>query len=277
MSPTSLPVTGAPWVITGSLVPPPPTQANQHNDTSEAAESDSDDPQVYESMFNIQAQAGSCETPQTSDLDHPPPPAAVPQDKKEDSSEEEIYEYDCPRPVVPPAPTRRTMSDMSGPSAAFSSLSIDGAVEASMFAAAVEPERPPKPLPRRANSDRRPRPINRDYPAPLPDLPDPSSDSPPPAAPPPAPPTPAAAPPPPPPAAASPAPLPPAPLPQASAAAAVGPGSLALNGEIECLVSQGYSIQDIQKALMIAQNNLETAKNILREFVTIPSATHIAT
>ncbi|XP_053296930.1 E3 ubiquitin-protein ligase CBL [Pleuronectes platessa] len=276
MSPTSLPVTGAPWVITGSLVPPPPTQANQHNDTSEAAESDSDDPQVYESMFNIQAQAGSCETPQTSDLDHPPPPAAVPQDKKEDSSEEEIYEYDCPRPVVPPAPTRRTMSDMSGPSAAFSTLSIDGAVEASMFAAAVEPERPPKPLPRRANSDRRPRPINRDYPAPLPDLPDPSSDSPPPAAPPPAPPTPAAAPPPP-PAAASPAPLPPAPLPQAAASAAAGPGSLALNGEIECLVSQGYSIQDIQKALMIAQNNLETAKNILREFVTIPSATHIAT
>uniref|UniRef100_A0A3P8SN68 E3 ubiquitin-protein ligase CBL n=1 Tax=Amphiprion percula TaxID=161767 RepID=A0A3P8SN68_AMPPE len=79
-----------------------------------------------------------------------------------------------------------------------------------MFAAGVDPERPPKPLPRRANSDRRPRP-------------------------------------------------------------------LALNGEIECLMSQGYSIQDIQKALMIAQNNLETAKNILREFVSIPSTAHIAT
>lgn len=52
---------------------------------------------------------------------------------------------------------------------------------------------------------------------------------------------------------------------------------MALNGEIECLMSQGYSIQDIQKALMIAQNNLETAKNILREFVSVPSATHIAT
>uniref|UniRef100_A0A8P4KCB0 E3 ubiquitin-protein ligase CBL n=1 Tax=Dicentrarchus labrax TaxID=13489 RepID=A0A8P4KCB0_DICLA len=85
-----------------------------------------------------------------------------------------------------------------------------------MFAAGGEPERPPKPLPRRANSDRRPRPANR-------------------------------------------------------------PGSLALNGEIECLMSQGYSIQDIQKALMIAQNNLETAKNILREFVSIPSTAHIAT
>lgn len=114
-----------------------------------------------------------------------------------------------------------------------------------MFAAGTDPERPPKPLPRRANSDRRPWPANREFPAPLPDLPGPSSS-----------------------ASASP---PPPPLPP------TGPGSLALNGEIECLMSQGYSIQDIQKALMIAQNNLETAKNILREFVSIPSATHIAT
>lgn len=112
-----------------------------------------------------------------------------------------------------------------------------------MFAASVDPERPPKPLPRRANSDRRPRPVNREYPPPLPDLPGPSS--------------------------ASPSPPPPPPP--------VVPGSLALNGEIECLMSQGYSIQDIQKALMIAQNNLETAKNILREFVSIPSTAHIVT
>lgn len=57
----------------------------------------------------------------------------VSQDKKEETVEEDIYEYDCPRPVVPPAPTRRTLSEMSGPSAAFSTLSIDGAVEASMY------------------------------------------------------------------------------------------------------------------------------------------------
>uniref|UniRef100_A0A3P8NUF8 E3 ubiquitin-protein ligase CBL n=1 Tax=Astatotilapia calliptera TaxID=8154 RepID=A0A3P8NUF8_ASTCA len=49
------------------------------------------------------------------------------------------------------------------------------------------------------------------------------------------------------------------------------------SSSIECLISQGYSIQDIQKALMIAQDNLETAKNILREFVSIPSTAHIAT
>lgn len=110
-----------------------------------------------------------------------------------------------------------------------------------MFAAGGDPERPPKPLPRRANSDRRPRPVNREFVSPLPDLPGPSSSS-----------------------SISPPPV-------------AGAGSLALNGEIECLMSQGYSIQDIQKALMIAQNNLETAKNILREFVSIPSAAHIAT
>ncbi|XP_029303985.1 E3 ubiquitin-protein ligase CBL-like isoform X2 [Cottoperca gobio] len=252
MSPTSLPVSGAPWVITGSSVPPPPVQANNHNDVSEVADSDSDDPQVYESMFNIQAQAGSSETAQASDPEPPQPSAAVPQDKKEETSEEDIYEYDCPRPVIPPAPTRRTMSDMGGPSAAFSTLSIDSAVEASMFAAGVEPERPPKPLPRRANSDRRPRPVNREFPAPLSEVPGPSSAS------------------------SSPPPPPPAPAP-APAPPPAGPGSQSLNGEIECLVSQGYSIQDIQKALMIAQNNLETAKNILREFVSIPSAAHIAT
>nr|XP_020454152.1 E3 ubiquitin-protein ligase CBL-like isoform X2 [Monopterus albus] len=233
MSPTSLPASGTPWVITGSLVPLPPVQANHHSEISEAGDSDSEDPQVYESMCNIQAQASSSETSELSD------PAqhsdVVSQDKKEESSVEDVYMYNCPRPVVPPAPTRRTLSDMSGPSAAFCTLSMDSAVEASMFAAGVDPERPPKPLPRRANSDRRPRPLNREFPAPLLDLPGPS-------------------------------PPPPA-----------GPGSLALNGEIECLMSQGYSIQDIQKALMIAQNNLETAKNILREFVSIPSTAHIAT
>ncbi|KAF3705860.1 E3 ubiquitin-protein ligase CBL [Channa argus] len=186
MSPNSLPVSGAPWVVTGSLVPPPPGQTNHSSEISEEGDSDSEDPQVYESMCNIKAQAGSSETAQTSDQ--------------------------------------------------------------GMFAAGGDPERPPKPLPRRANSDRRPRPLNREFPAPLADLPGSSSAS------------------------SSPPPPPPP-----TAAPAVVPESLALNGEIECLISQGYSIQDIQKALMIAQNNLETAKNILREFVSIPSTAHIAT
>uniref|UniRef100_A0A8C9RDP3 E3 ubiquitin-protein ligase CBL n=1 Tax=Scleropages formosus TaxID=113540 RepID=A0A8C9RDP3_SCLFO len=83
------------------------------------------------------------------------------------------------------------------------------------------PERPPKPLPRRINSDRR----------------------------------------------ASPVP----PL------GGVGGTSPQISGEIEHLMNQGYSYQDIQKALMIAQNNIEMAKNILREFVSIPSTAHILT
>ncbi|KAM6906873.1 E3 ubiquitin-protein ligase CBL-like [Xenentodon cancila] len=242
MSPTSLPVSGVQWVITGSLVPPPPQTHNQ-SDVSELGDSDSEDPQVYESMCIIQTQAGGSETETAPAADIDQHPAGVSQDK-EDPSVEDIY--DCPRPVVPPAPTRRTLSEISSPAAAFSTLSIDAPLDASVFVAGVEPERPPKPLPRRANSDRRPRPFNREFSATLPELPGPSSAS------------------------CPPPPLPP-PLPPSS------PGSLALNGEIECLMSQGYSIQDIQKALMIAQNNLETAKNILREFVSIPSAAHIAT
>lgn len=53
-------------------------------------------------------------------------------EKTEETSVEDIYEYDCPRPVAPQAPTRRTLSDVSAPSAAFSSLSLDGAVETGM-------------------------------------------------------------------------------------------------------------------------------------------------
>ncbi|MED6282896.1 hypothetical protein CHARACLAT_003134 [Characodon lateralis] len=245
MSPTSLPVSSAPWVITGSLVPPPPTPTNNHNDVSEGGDDDPDDPQVYESMFNIQSQASSSDTTQASELELPHLPAVVSQDKKEDSSLEDVYEYDRPRPLVPLAPSRRNLSEINCPAAAFSSLSMDASVEAGTFA---ESDQPPRPLPRRANSDRRPRPLNRDLSAPLPELPDPSSDWPP--------------------------PHPPPPPPGAAAAVA---GNQALNGEIECLISQGYSIQDIQKALMIAQNNLETAKNILREFVSVPSTAHIAT
>eukprot|EP00066_Takifugu_rubripes_P020285 XP_011609551.1 PREDICTED: E3 ubiquitin-protein ligase CBL-like [Takifugu rubripes] len=242
MSPTSLPAPGTSWMIAGSSVPPPPTQIHQQGEVSaEVGDGDCDDPQVYESMCNIHS--GSCETAPSSELDVPAQSAIVSPEAQEENAEEDVYEYDCPRAVAPPPPTRRTLSDISGPSTAFGALSIDS-LDTGLFVASGDPERPPKPLPRRANSDRRPRPANREFFAPLPDLPAPSSSS---------------------------------PSPSASSLPAAGPGNLALNGEIECLISQGYSIQDIQKALMIAQNNLETAKNILREFVSVPSATHIAT
>lgn len=91
------------------------------------------------------------------------------------------------------------------------------------------PERPPKPLPRRINSERRHSPV------------------------------------------------PPVPAPPGSGAAAGGEANPQISSEIEHLMSQGYSYQDIQKALMIAQNNMEMAKNILREFVSIPSTAHVLT
>nr|XP_023681956.1 E3 ubiquitin-protein ligase CBL-like isoform X1 [Paramormyrops kingsleyae] len=55
------------------------------------------------------------------------------------------------------------------------------------------------------------------------------------------------------------------------------PAPPGISSEVEQLRSLGYSYQDIQKALMIAQNNVEMAKNILREFVSVPSPAHILT
>lgn len=98
----------------------------------------------------------------------------------------------------------------------------------SAFVELEAPERPPKPLPRRINSERRPSPV------------------------------------------------PPVPAPPSSGAAG-GEANPQISSEIEHLMSQGYSYQDIQKALMIAQNNIEMAKNILREFVSIPSTAHVLT
>lgn len=101
-------------------------------------------------------------------------------------------------------------------------------VPAAFSELAEAPERPPKPLPRRINSERRPSPV------------------------------------------------PPVPAPPSSGAAG-GEANPQMSSEIEHLRSQGYSYQDIQKALMIAQNNVEMAKNILREFVSIPSTAHVLT
>eukprot|EP00063_Salmo_salar_P077735 XP_014052570.1 PREDICTED: E3 ubiquitin-protein ligase CBL-like [Salmo salar] len=241
MSPTSLPAAGPSCVMAGAVMPaPPPLQPTNHDSRTV----DCEDPQVYESMCNIQAQASATEPlPLPSLPQQPPesdyliPPPAVPlHHMVEEMDDEDEYEYDYPRPQAPPAPARRTLSDVTGTSAAFSCLSMDSpSIDASMFASGQDPERPPKPLPRRVNSDHRPRPFTPDA-------------------------------------------LPPAASPLAGSRGVPVPSvALPINGEIEHLMSQGYSFQDIQKALMIAQNNLETAKNILREFVSIPSTAHILT
>ncbi|MGH0162534.1 UNVERIFIED_CONTAM: hypothetical protein FKN15_068662 [Acipenser sinensis] len=105
-------------------------------------------------------------------------------------------------------------------SQAFSST-VQQARDSAFADGSQVPERPPKPLPRRINSERRPSPV-----------------------------------------------------PQNSSGGAVNP---LVSSEIDNLMSQGYSYQDIQKALLIAKNNIEMAKNILREFVSIPSTAHILT
>ncbi|KAG8141584.1 hypothetical protein E2320_007186, partial [Naja naja] len=61
---------------------------------------------------------------------------------------------------------------------------------------------------------------------------------------------------------------------QASGAGPVPVAPPQLSSEIENLMSQGYAYQDIQKALLIAHNNIDMAKNILREFVSVSSPTH---
>uniref|UniRef100_A0A8C9YM48 E3 ubiquitin-protein ligase CBL n=1 Tax=Sander lucioperca TaxID=283035 RepID=A0A8C9YM48_SANLU len=150
------------------------------------------------------------------------PPLAMtngPRDHAAEDREEEENGYDFPKPWVPMPTARRTLSELGG-----SRLSLDSDAGAPVEA----PERPPKPLPRRISSERRPSPV------------------------------------------------PPVPAPP-NGGATGGEANPQISSEIEHLMSQGYSYQDIQKALLIAQNNIEMAKNILREFVSIPSTAHILT
>ncbi|KAK9520835.1 hypothetical protein VZT92_020695 [Zoarces viviparus] len=224
------------------------TQATALNSRLTMAELE-DGPQMYEAMYNIQAMSQQARDSDYSEL----PPLAMTNgprehvaEDKEDEEEENCYDF--PKPRLPMPTTRRTLSELGGSSssslsssssssstAAFSRLSLDSdAGAAAPFPEPVEaPERPPKPLPRRINSERRASPV------------------------------------------------PPVPAPPSGGAAAAGGGGGEANPQISCeiehLLSEGYSYQDIQKALLIAQNNVEMAKNILREFVSIPSTAHILT
>ncbi|KAL6471053.1 hypothetical protein MHYP_G00197030 [Metynnis hypsauchen] len=205
----------------GEAVPRPP-QPNSLNSRPLLSDMESEGPQMYEAMYNIQAQALTASLPhQARDSDYSElPPFASSNGPRDTECEEEENGYDIPKPPLPVA--RRTLSEVSNVSATFSRLSGESEPGAQVSFDSVEaPERPPKPLPRRINSERRPSPV------------------------------------------------PPG--------AAAGPSNPQISSEIELLMSQGYSYQDIQKALMIAQNNIEMAKNILREFVSVPSTAHIFT
>ncbi|XP_037122849.1 E3 ubiquitin-protein ligase CBL isoform X2 [Syngnathus acus] len=235
-----LPPIAAPPMVESAPVSRPPqpqsvfaiqtqTQAIAFNPRPIVAELE-DGPPMYEAMYNIQARPQQAQDSDYSEL----PPLPVTNGPREHTAEEREEEeedngYDFPKPQLPMPPTRRTFSELGGSSSSTSSSSSSSSSVAACISEPVEaPERPPKPLPRRINSERRPSPV------------------------------------------------PPVPGPPGCGATG-GDVNPHISSEIEHLMSQGYSHQDIQKALMIAQNNIEMAKNILREFVSIPSTAHILT
>uniref|UniRef100_A0A8C2R0R2 E3 ubiquitin-protein ligase CBL n=1 Tax=Capra hircus TaxID=9925 RepID=A0A8C2R0R2_CAPHI len=176
---------------------------------------------TYEAMYNIQSQVAPSVTESGTFGDGNL--AAAHANTGPEESENEEDGYDVPKPPVPAVLARRTLSDISNASSSFGWLSLEGDPPAHFTESAQVPERPPKPFPRRINSERK------------------------------------------------------AGSCQQSSAAASAAASPQLSSEIESLLSQGYSYQDIQKALVIAHNNIEMAKNILREFVSISSPAHVAT
>uniref|UniRef100_A0ABM5EQF1 E3 ubiquitin-protein ligase CBL n=1 Tax=Pogona vitticeps TaxID=103695 RepID=A0ABM5EQF1_9SAUR len=180
---------------------------------------------TYESMFNIHSQAASSGFEAASVSEGGDAAAAGKAANGPEESENEEDGYDVPRPASHATVARRTLSDISNATSAFGRASLDGDVLTGFSDGSREvPERPPKPLPRRINSERK---------------------------------------------AGS--------CLQGSGAGLVSASNPQLSSEIENLMSQGYSYQDIQKALVIAHNNIDMAKNILREFVAISSPAHVAT
>ncbi|XP_036049430.1 LOW QUALITY PROTEIN: E3 ubiquitin-protein ligase CBL [Onychomys torridus] len=178
---------------------------------------------TYEAMYNIQSQALSV----TENSAFEGNLATAHTSTGPEESENEDDGYDVPKPPVPAVLARRTLSDISNASSSFGWLSLDGDPTTNFNEGSQVPERPPKPFPRRINSERKASSYQQGGGA-----------------------------------TANPAAIVPSPQ---------------LSSEIERLMSQGYSYQDIQKALVIAHNNIEMAKNILREFVSISSPAHVAT
>ncbi|CAI9532516.1 unnamed protein product, partial [Staurois parvus] len=105
--------------------------------------------------------------------------------------EDEDDGYEVPKPHLPMALARRTLSDISNAVPTLSSATTSRDSGAGLQESSPVPERPPKPFPRRMNSERRPAPPGGDASSPL-------------------------------------------------------------SSEIESLLSQGYSQQDVNKALVIA-------------------------
>ncbi|KAG5836918.1 hypothetical protein ANANG_G00233770 [Anguilla anguilla] len=162
MTPSSRPALPPMGASGGDAVPRPP-QASALS--SRAVLSDVDDgQQMYEAMYNIHSQGLTATLPhqaRESDYSELPPMASSNGPREPRSEEEEENGYDVPKALVPALTSRRTLSEISAASASFSRVSVETELTAgSSFAESSEaPERPPKPLPRRINSDRRPSPV----------------------------------------------------------------------------------------------------------------------
>lgn len=177
-----LPPIGSSSLAEPAPVPVPrPPQPPTLNSRPLLNDMDMDGQQMYEAMYNIQAQAISTPLPQQardSDYSELPPLASTngPREREHERerdppSDEEENSYDIPKPPLPIAPARRTLSEMGSSSSNFSRLSLDSDINSTAaFSDCCEaPERPPKPLPRRINSDRRPSPVPPAAPVPMPD------------------------------------------------------------------------------------------------------------
>uniref|UniRef100_A0A803VXW7 E3 ubiquitin-protein ligase CBL n=1 Tax=Ficedula albicollis TaxID=59894 RepID=A0A803VXW7_FICAL len=219
MSPSSLPVVPpGPAVQKPELkMPLEMTQSLRVLDCDQQPEGS-----MYEAMYNIHSQAASSAFEAVNTSDEGKLAAGSASNGPEESENEEDG-YDVPKAPLPVAMARRTLSDISNATPAFGRMSLDTDPGTGFSDGSQVPERPPKPLPRRINSERKGGSC------------------------------------------------------QGGGASSGASSSLHLSSEIENLMSQGYSYQDIQKALVIAHNNIEMAKNILREFVSISSPAHVAT
>uniref|UniRef100_A0A8U8B0X7 E3 ubiquitin-protein ligase CBL n=1 Tax=Geospiza parvula TaxID=87175 RepID=A0A8U8B0X7_GEOPR len=149
MSPSSLPVVPpGPAVQKPELkMPLEMTQSLRVLDCDQQPEGS-----MYEAMYNIHSQAASSafEAVNTSgNL------AAATASNGPEESENEEDGYDVPKAPLPVAIARRTLSDISNATPAFSRMSLENDPVTGFSDGSQVPERPPKPLPRRINSERK--------------------------------------------------------------------------------------------------------------------------
>uniref|UniRef100_A0A2K6MQ13 E3 ubiquitin-protein ligase CBL n=1 Tax=Rhinopithecus bieti TaxID=61621 RepID=A0A2K6MQ13_RHIBE len=125
-------------------------------DTSQSSRACDCDQQIdtctYEAMYNIQSQAPSVTESSTFGEGSL---AAAHANTGPEEPENEDDGYDVPKPPVPAVLARRTLSDISNASSSFGWLSLDGDPTTNVTEGSQVPERPPKPFPRRINSERK--------------------------------------------------------------------------------------------------------------------------